>query len=63
MQEVDKAWKILMELVNQNSNALTVIGSSDMLNTLLKCKETVLRIRTGLDKYIDKKLLIFPRLV
>ena len=50
-----------MELVDQNPSVLSVTDSPDILDMLVKSKNTIVRIHQGLNNYLKKTRLIFPR--
>ena len=50
-----------MELVDQNPNVLAVTDSPDVLEMLTKSKTTIKRINQGLNNYLKKTRMAFPR--
>ena len=52
-----------MELVDQNPNVLVVTDSPNVLEMLTKSKTTIRRINQGLNNYLKKTRMAFPRLV
>ncbi len=61
-KDVDTTWKTIMDLVDANPNVLNITESNGVLDMLKKSDATVRDILKGLDKYLDKKCLDFPRL-
>ena len=61
LQDVDKSWQNAMEIVDQTPGVLDVTDSPDILEMLNKSKETVQRINSGLEVYMEKTLHAFPR--
>ena len=61
-KDVDKTWKMIMEMVDGNPNVLYITESNGVLDMLKQSDDTVRVILKGLDKYLAKKCLDFPRL-
>ena len=61
-KDIDKTWKMIMEMVESNPNVLYITESNGVLDMLKKSDDTVREILNGLDKYLSKKCLDFPRL-
>ena len=61
-KDIDKTWKMIMEMVESNPNVLYITESNGVLDMLKKSDDTVRDILKGLDKYLSKKCLDFPRL-
>ncbi|CAH8444945.1 unnamed protein product [Schistosoma curassoni] len=58
---VDKIWKELMKQSNQNHSILTIITMKNLLNKLQKSNQLLELILKGLNTYLEKKRLYFPR--
>lgn len=61
-KDVDTTWKMIMDMVEGNPNVLHITESNGVLDMLRKSDTTVRDILKGLDKYLNKKCLDFPRL-
>ena len=60
-QEVDLSWKSAMELVEQNPNVMHITEYPGFLDMLEQKNAVLQKISKGLDKYVDKKRIVFPR--
>ena len=61
-KDVDTTWKTIMEMVQENPNVIHITESNGVMDMLSKSDNTVKDILKGLDKYLNKKCLDFPRL-
>lgn len=58
---VDKIWRDLMEMVEKNPNALAVEKIENIYENLKKAFNLLELIQKGLNSYLEKKRLYFPR--
>lgn len=61
-KDVDTSWKTIMEMVESNPNVIFITESNGVMEMLKKSDDTVRDILKGLNKYLNKKCLDFPRL-
>lgn len=59
--EVNKIWGDIMAYTIKNPNILVVIEYPNMMNTLKECNCILESIKKGLNNYLEKKRLVFPR--
>lgn len=58
---VDKTWRSVMSITSQDTRVLIATGQPDMLNNLKECNTLLDEIQKGLNDYLEKKRLFFPR--
>ncbi|XP_052779096.1 dynein axonemal heavy chain 3-like isoform X2 [Mya arenaria] len=59
--EVDGHWKTIMENAVKNTEALVVVSQENMLERLKHSESMLDDIQRGLNNYLEKKRLFFPR--
>ena len=60
---VDRNWRDIMGTAVQDSHALVVTAQENMLGRLNKSNSLLEEIQKGLNDYLEKKRLYFPRCV
>jgi dynein heavy chain len=61
--QVDEYWRNIMKNSVLNSKVLVVTSRLDMLEKLKSCESKLESIHKGLNEYLEKKRLFFPRSV
>lgn len=62
-KEVDKTWRSVMINTTKDTRVLVATGQQNMLKSLRECNKLLDEIQKGLNDYLEKKRLFFPRLV
>ena len=60
---VDHIWRDIMAKSVEDGHALVVISQDNMLGRLQKANQLLEEIQKGLNDYLEKKRLYFPRFV
>ncbi|KAK7101371.1 hypothetical protein V1264_019760 [Littorina saxatilis] len=60
-QTVDKIWKDVMRYTSKHQEALSTGSMRGLLEKLLECNNMLDKINKGLNAYLEKKRLFFPR--
>lgn len=58
---VNKIWEEIMNFTIKNPRILDVIEYPNMMGTLKECNSVLENIKKGLNNYLEKKRLVFPR--
>jgi dynein heavy chain len=58
---VDTSWRGIMENTARDPHVLAATDMPDMLKTLRQCNTLLEEIQKGLNEYLEKKRLFFPR--
>ena len=61
--DIHKTWDEMMSFTVENPQILIIIEYPDIMSTLQKCNAILEGIEKGLNEYLEKKRLIFPRYV
>lgn len=59
--QVDARYKEVMDRTEKNSNAMVVMNQPKMLEELQESESLLEDIQKGLNEYLEKKRLFFPR--
>ncbi|GFT10189.1 dynein heavy chain 12, axonemal [Nephila pilipes] len=60
-QAVDKIWRDIMKVTNEKPNVLENTSTPEVYNNLRNCNDMLDKINKGLNSYLEKKRLYFPR--
>jgi len=58
---VDKSWRDIMANTDADPHVLSATDMPEMLVTLRDCNSTLEQIQKGLNEYLEKKRIFFPR--
>jgi dynein heavy chain len=60
-KKVDRMWRQVMKNTQEDTRVLVATGQVDMLKNLRECNTLLDEIQKGLNDYLEKKRLFFPR--
>lgn len=60
-KQVDKYWRAIQFNTKQDTHVLVATDYKNMLQTLKECNRLLDEIQRGLNDYLEKKRLYFPR--
>lgn len=60
-RKVDKAWREIMKETEEDTHILVATEYSGQLQILTDCNKVLDEIQKGLNDYLEKKRLFFPR--
>ena len=60
-KSVDKTWREIMKYCAENSQIMKMIGMNNLLGQLTESNQLLEDIQKGLNEYLEKKRIFFPR--
>ena len=60
-QKVDATWRIIMSNIGESANVVETASQAGLLEKFQECVGLLDRINKGLNAYLEKKRLFFPR--